>query len=197
MAKEIAAGEEKGTSWWSVLNSSFALWFLSSVVVSGLTAAVALYQKKHSEEKQRKDLQTHLVTEISYRINNGLIAMHLDEKRVNAGNVYAQGALYNEALSYLDNRVYTGALLLDFSIHQDYKTRRFLSLLFELHGSADAGQRPPLREADREYSALEALADDAGIQNPAVDKANALSAVAQSIERLEKLRDNPAWKNLS
>ncbi|HEY4247091.1 MAG TPA: hypothetical protein VGM64_09560 [Lacunisphaera sp.] len=196
VAKEIATGEEKGTSWWSVLNSSFALWFLSSVVVSGLTAAVALYQKKHSDEKQRKDLQTRLVTEISYRINNGLVAMHLDEKRVGAGNVYAQGAVYAEALDYLNNRVYSGARLLDFSIHQDYKTRQFLSLLFELRGSAGAVQRQPLRDADGEYSALEALADDAGIQNPAVDNASSLRAIAQSIQRLEKLRDNPAWKNL-
>jgi hypothetical protein len=115
-----------------------------------------------------------------------------------AGNVFAQGALYNEALSYLDNRVYnSGGLLLDFSIHQDYKTRRFLSLLFELRGSADAVKRPALRDADLEYSALEALADDAGIQNPAVDNASSLNAIAQSIERLEKLRDNPAWKNPS
>ena len=195
--KEIVTEEGKDTSWWSVLNSSFALWFLSSVVVSGLTAAVALYQKRHSAQKQRINLQTRLTTEISYRINNSLVAIRLDVKRVNAGNLYAQGWIYDEALSYLNNRVYSEKQLLDFSIHQDYKTRRFLSLVFELRSTVGAALLPALREAQNAYAAIEALADDAAIENPVQDKAGTLRAIGQSIEQLERLRDNEGWKNLS
>lgn len=197
VAKEIAAEEGKGFSWWSVLNSSFALWFLSSVVISGLTAAVAVSQKRHADKKQKQDLQTRLATEISYRIDNGLVAMHLDNKRVAAGSVYSQDVIYNEALAYLNNTIVTGSQQLDFSIYQDYKTRRFLSLLFELRGSVDSAQLALLKDANQAYAALEALADDSAIQNLVADKTNALAAVAQAIRWLEKLRDNTAWKDLS
>jgi hypothetical protein len=99
--REIETGMAKqstGKQFWSVLNSSFALWFLSSVVIASLTTVVTMYQKSHSEQMQKTDIQRRLNMEISSRIAEGLVALHLDQKRIEGGKAFFASAISNEAL---------------------------------------------------------------------------------------------------
>ena len=148
-AFSTGAAEPEGSQLWKILNSSFALWFLSSVVVGTLTALVARYQKDQSERAQKATVERRLNTEISSRLADGLVAMRLDHKRVTEkSNVYFASAMYNEAIYYLDNRVTDNDKNpLDFSVYPEYKHRRFRSLLFELSAVAEHRAMHALHEA--------------------------------------------------
>jgi hypothetical protein len=198
--REIEAGmpeRSKGNRFWSVLNSSFALWFLSSVVIAGLTAAVTTYQKSQSEHMQKADIQRHLNTEIGTRIAEGLVALRLDIKRIESGKVFFPSAVYTEAISYLDNRVTDGRKLLDFSTYPEYRLRSFRSLIFELSAVVEQSELPGLRQAEVTYGKLVALADHAALgenYSEPPDMSKSSSAVKESILILEQLQKNPFWK---
>lgn len=184
---------------WTVLNSSFALWFLSSVVLAGITAAFARYQKNQSARTQKTATQEHLNTEISSRIADGVIAMRLEQKRVDNGKVYWSSAMYGEARSYMDNR-FAGAdgKVLDFSIYPEYQGRRFRSLIVEFSAVAMPSMLPALREAQAAYTKLEELADRTSLDedySKDPDRAPCLAAIKESCEVLERLQANPFWRS--
>jgi hypothetical protein len=182
---------------WSMLNSSFALWFLSSVVIAGLTAIVTNYQKRRGEDTQKVDTQKRLNIEIGSRIAEGLVALHLDHDRMDRGQVFFASALYSEALSYLDNRVVFEQKSLDFSVYPEYRTRSFRSLVFELSFVIDPSELPNLRQADGNYKKLADLADHAvmseDVSRPP-DKNTLSEAVKNSISIFDSLQTNSFWK---
>lgn len=191
--------QSRGKKLWSVLNSSFALWFLSSIVIAGLTAVVTIHQKNHSEYMQKTDIKRRLNTEITSRIKEALEALHLDIKRIDGGNVYPASSIYNEALHYLDNNVTDGQKLFDFSIYPEYRSRRFRSLIFELSPIVEKSELPQLRQAEATYKQLEKLADQAAIQETSSmhlpsDKFVSLNAAKGSILILKQLQTNDFWQ---
>lgn len=198
--REIEAGMPKhsrGKQLWSLLNSTFTLWFLSSVVLAGLTAVITMHQKSHSEQMHKADIQRRLNTEIGSRIAESLDAMRLDLKRIESGQAYYAGSIYNEALSYLDNRVTYGPKLLDFSIYPDYKMRGFRSLIFELTFVVEQSTLPMLREAEAAYKRLEDLADQAPLgadYSKPPEKNVSLGAVKKTKEILDLLQANSFWR---
>jgi hypothetical protein len=187
------------TTLWSVLNSAFALWFLSSVVVAGLTTALTLYQKNRTEKTEKAEHRRRLNIEIGNRIAGGLIALRLDRQRIASGSAYYAGAIYGEALSYLNNRVMDGSNRLDFSIYPEYRWQSFRPLLFDLSAFVTQSELPDLRKADATYAKLEDLTDRACIaengstQTP--EASQTLSAVEDSILILQHLQAYPSWKN--
>jgi hypothetical protein len=186
------------TTVWSVLNSAFALWFLSSVVIAGLTTVYTLYQKNRTEKTDQAGHRRRLNIEIGNRIAGGLIALRLDRQRIAGGSVYYAGAIYGEALSYLNNRVMDGANRLDFSIYPEYRWQSFRPLLFDLSAFVAPSELPDLRNADATYAKLEDLADRACIaESGSTQPPNAsqtLSAVEDAILILQQLQMHPSWK---
>jgi len=199
--REIEAGRPTPSSaqqLWSLLNSSFALWFLSSIVLGSLTAAIATYQKSHSAHVQRAELRRRLNTEISSRMAEGLIALRLDLKRIENGQVFFASAVYDEALSYLDNKVTSETTALDFSIYPEYRWRSYRSLIFELSGVADRLALSALREAKASHTRLIELTDETALEERSSKKPPdahvSLSAVEKSIEILQRLQTNSFWQ---
>lgn len=199
--REIEAGmpkQSRGKLFWSVLNSSFALWFLSSVVIGGLTAAVTMYQKSHSERMQKNSIQMRLNTEIGNRISEDLVALRLDTKTMESGKVFFESAIYNQAISYLDNKVtnYNNKLL-DFSIYPEYRSRSFRSLIYELSTVIERSDLPELQQAETTYKKLVALSDQVALRedrSKPPDKSKCDSAVKQSISILEQLQKSSFWQ---
>jgi hypothetical protein len=194
-----APKDSSAKRFWAVLNSSFSLWFLSSVVLGGLTAAVAMYQRSHAEQTQRVQTQLRLNTEFSSRIENGLVALNLDVRRVDGGQAFLASAIYNEGLAYLDNRMTYNGQKLDFSVYPEYRDRGFQSLLFELRVVAEESGLPALRAAETDYKRLAELADQAamtesrsGRMRPS--KAQSLGAVAKAFELLGHLQAHGLWQ---
>lgn len=88
---------------WALLNSSFALWFLSSVVLASLGSAYARYQTGQLEQARKVEIKRRLDTEISNRIVEAVTGSRIDVTRIEQGGVFAPQDIYNEAVGYLDN----------------------------------------------------------------------------------------------
>jgi hypothetical protein len=183
---------------WTALNSPFALWFLSSVVIAGITTAFTLYKKNQNDRSEKAANARRLNTELGNRIAEGLVALGLDHKRIDNGKTYYQGSIYCEALTYLNNRVLDGKNVLDFSTYPDFRWRSFRSLIFELSAVAAPSEIPALRNANLTYEKLVDLADQASLaedysQPPNVDKT--VSAIKESTAILEALQKYSPWKS--
>jgi hypothetical protein len=183
---------------WSALNSPFALWFLSSVVIAGLTTVFTLYNKSQNDRSEKAANARRLNTEIGNRIADGIITKRLDKTRIESGKTFYPGAVYCNTLSYLNNRVTDDNKPLDFSTYPDYQSRSFRSLIFELGTVVAQSELPKLRKANLTYEKLVDLADQACIaddysQPP--DMGKTLSAVNDSATILEHLQSYTPWKS--
>lgn len=187
--------DSRGKRLWSLLNSSFALWFLSSVVLAGLTAAFTSYQRQNSERLRRSEVERRLNTEISSRISDDLLALRLEQKRIENGQADSVSSVYSFACDYLNNRYAYGTKSYDFSVYPEYEQRRFRSLLFELSVVADRSMLSALRDAEASYRQLEDLADQEGVKDisRSFDKNASIGAVKNSVDLLERLQTYPFW----
>lgn len=130
---------------WKILNSSLALWFLSSVVLAGLTTAVTSYQARHTERLRKSETERRLDTEISSRIGLALRVVRIEQTQVKHGAPPPDGYPYGTAVAYLDNSFANSSL--DYSIYPEYKARTFRSLVFERASVADPSERADLIQA--------------------------------------------------
>jgi len=186
--REFESNQAKHSQLWFLLNSSFALWFLSSVVLAGLTTAVTYYQAKRSEHLHKTETERRLDTEISSRIALAVRVVRIEESNGAHGIPTTASAMYGTPLSYLDNSFTPGTD--DFSIYPEYKSRTFRSLIFELGSIVDPSERPPLSNAIAGYEKLRdmATAED--------EKTKATQQTAETIiDALDKLT-LPRWRTL-
>jgi hypothetical protein len=144
---------------WALLNSSFALWLLSSVVLAGLTALVTSYHTNRSEELRREETARRLVTEINNRIEEALDALDLDEAGISKGETYVPKDVYTNVVYFLNNRhLADPTSLQDFSIYPDYRSRTFRSLIVELMTTQQRIEQAQLRTALAGFKQLVDLA---------------------------------------
>jgi|SRR5271157_2546248 len=188
--REIEARRPKdsgGKRLWSLVNSTFGVWLLSSVVLGGLGFLYTTYQQ-HSAEKMRKtQTERRLKEEISGRVSNGLATMRQNGIRIESGE---QGRtmeeVYNEAISFLDNRVTRDSYTYDFSTYPEYKQRTFQSLTMELGALAGQSTLATLRASYDHLADLSGKAE----KETVFHKDTSLDAVKKSIEILEQLQAN-------
>jgi len=188
--REIEARRPKdsgGKRLWSLVNSTFGVWLLSSVVLGGLTFAYTMYQQQSAEKMRKAQAERRLKEEISGRVSNGLATMRQNGRRIERGE---QGrtmvAVYNEAISFLNNRVTYDSYSYDFSTYPEYKERNFQSLTIELGTLAGQSRLAALRAS---YDQLADLSDEAE-KETVFHKDTSLDAVKKSIEILEQLQAN-------
>ena len=117
---------------WTSLNSSFVLWLLSSVVLSGLAACYTGWQNRHSKTKANRELIEKLDTEISNRIYEALGATRSYEGSIRNNKTSEPKEYYSLMLCYLNNGFTNGP---DFSIFPEFKACGFRSLVTLLHDS--------------------------------------------------------------
>lgn len=174
---------------WALLNSSFALWFLSSVVLASLTTALTYYQSKRSEQLKMSEIEKRLDTEISSRIALAQRGASLDKERIAVHNEYLPEAIYQNVQSYLDNSFVTGSSnRLDFSIYPEYEKRTFRSLVFELRSIADPSARTELTDTLAVYERLL----DLGSRTSAKGEKATQQTVESALKLLEQLT-KPRW----
>ena len=181
---------------WLLLNSSFTIWALSSVVVASLTAAFTAHQRSHAEQLQKAEIVRRLDTEISNRIVNALIGSHIEKGQIGKATwAYTPQWIYNDTVSYLDNFFRTNAQNpRDFSIFPEYRDRTFPSLILELSRVVDRSALPELREALAGYEKLATVASDCSKEAMTKDKSKVLNAVTDSMEILNREVMKPRWQ---
>lgn len=149
---------------WATLNSSFVLWALSSIVLSGLTASYAAYQNHHAEVEAKAVTVKKLDDEISNRIYQALGGLRTDEANVENGQYYDPRDIYASITYYLNNKFTStdNTVYPEFSIFPEYKDRDFRSLITELYDMVDTSEKLELRDA---LIAYEQIADKGSIES--------------------------------
>jgi hypothetical protein len=162
--KELEASHSPSTRWarfWSLLNTSFALWFLSSVVLASLTATYTALQASKTEEARKAQLAARLDTEIGNRLSEALVALHNDEIDMTKGASYAPRWIYANVVQYLDNFfIHDLKNPVDFSVYPEYRNRSFRSLILELETNLNADAQRDLRGALNAYGQLKDKANN-------------------------------------
>jgi hypothetical protein len=182
---------------WLLLNSSFALWFLSSVVLAGLTGWLASYQSRRNEQIKKAEIVRQLDTEIGNRMYQALAGLHVDEQRIKQHPSFPPTAIYGNVVLYLDNSfINNPSNPRDFSIYPDYRKRSFRSLILELNSLVDPSVRPELKEVLAGY---EEFADLASIETKTGadtdQQAEFVAVVAKSHDLLNSRLLKARWRS--
>jgi len=148
---------------WAALNTSFVLWALSSIVLSGLTAAYTSYQNHHVKAEEKAAMIKKLDAEISNRIHQALGGLITTEMNVNKGQIYALKDIYANVTFYLNNKFTSSdnSVYPDFFIYPEYKNRNFRSLITELYDTVDSSERDEFKDVLQAY---EQLADEGSVE---------------------------------
>jgi hypothetical protein len=122
---------------WDALNSSFVLWLLSSVVLSGLAACYATWQHRNEKIKANRELIGKLDTEISNRIYEALSGTRSYEGAIKNNVLWQPRGYYTLMYQFLNNHFNSaqGETHSDFSIFQEYKECSFRALVTMLYDS--------------------------------------------------------------
>jgi len=168
------------------LNSSFGLWVLSSVVLTGLTTAYTYYQNKRGEQAKKEETERRLDNEISGRMSAALARLRVDELGIEKGLFDPPADIYSGDVGYLDNSFISDPHPQDFSIYPEYQKRTFRSLLFELSTIVAQAALPELREAVALWMRFKDLASiPTGAADAAERKRESTQGVDDSVQRLE------------
>src|ERR1700722_3831040 len=131
--QELDAKPDETTSrLWTALNSSFVLWLLSSVVLSGIAACYTGWQNRHAKIKENRELIEKLDTEISNRIYEALSATVSYEGSIRNDKFWQPQSYYSLMLNYLNNN-FDPATGPDFSIFREFTPCGFRCLVTMLY----------------------------------------------------------------
>ncbi len=180
---------------WSMLNSSFVLWFLSSVVIAGVTTTFAAYQSSRDKKLAETERERRLDLEISNRIYSALKGLTFDRVRAEQGEPFSRADSYSNAQSYLDNSWITTSGHQDFSVFPEFKSRTFRSLVIELTSSVDPPLKKPLADVFKDYEQIVDLSTPTERRPKALDKQQTLAVLA-SLESLLHRIAQPRWQSL-
>jgi len=189
------APKSLGEQVWSLLNSNFGLWVLSSIVLAWITKAYSVRQAHKAESLKRTETAKQLDTEIAYRLAMSLAGLRINEVRIASEPTTARG-IYVTAYNYLENFFlsiegpYKGR---DFSVFPEYRERTFRALILELRTAVDADDGPDLREALDAYEELSELGDVAP-EDSAPQACR--EAIAKARDLLEKMALRPRWSSM-
>lgn len=76
---ELARGKDSHRPLWKFLNSSFGIWLLSSVMLSGLAFVYTEYQQQQAALRFEENRITSLREEIAYRLDQDLVQITFDQ----------------------------------------------------------------------------------------------------------------------
>lgn len=180
--------------WWAFLNSSFAIWFLSSVILAGLGALFAAHQAHEAQKTHREETVRRLDTEISNRIEMAVAGVRVDIGRIEGGARFDEQDTYNSYVHYLDNSfIKDPTSTSDVSIYSEYRNRGFRSLIFELSTLVDTSERTELRRALQGYEKLSDLASVPS-ESSGTSHDNPLKATTESSTILQQEIIRNRWK---
>jgi hypothetical protein len=154
---ELESSRE-GKTWkariWVMLNSTFALWFLSSVVLGVLTWAYSGYVNRLAVQSAEMEHNRRLDLEISGRIDEIAVTLGIwgSDKIMLEDRLFSLSGMYLGVAGILDNdRVDGGGNRHDDSAFPEFRERHFSSLVVERLSTADAVHKKYFLEAREGY----------------------------------------------
>ncbi len=190
VSRKLCTGNtrSKGSQIWAVLNSSFVLWLLSSVIVSGITATYAIYQQRQKDASRVEETRRKLDTEILSRIDQALAGLKITAHEVSSMD-YGAREIYENVFNVLDNSYLASKPenSRDLSVIPEFRTRTFRSLVWELRSVVEQSEAS---ELDAVLSVYEELADLASVDSPGAPNV----AIEKSQGLLKRCVEVSRWK---
>jgi hypothetical protein len=151
--KKIQEDEAKKTpKFWGVLNSSFVIFLLTSVVIGGGTFIYNQVHDNKTKEINKKLAAEKLNAEISARLANGRHYLNEVLQEVDAGLYFVtKGQLYQDLIDTLNHNTRN-------SSYDDYSRKSLLSLINELDSVTDKKLTDTLKRAIKGYEELNEVA---------------------------------------
>ena len=193
---------------WALLNSSFVLWLLSSVVVSLLAAQYAAFQTNQAERVRTQNLVRRLDTEIGNRIHYAGIDLELIRQNTDYQSRarpdgketldWTQGSLHQRIASFLDNSVPNHDPLVaghqvEVSVYPEYRSSRFHALIIELIRLVPSSETAALQSALSAYLKSVKLGADLSLRRPATLEEQVKAIDAASSLLLSEIQ-LPRWR---
>jgi hypothetical protein len=199
--ESATVGKTRQSKTWALLNSSFALWFLSTIVLGLITWAYSSYTNRLAGQSAEAERIRHLDLEISGRISAVPITLDIwgSDVRIRGDRLYSLSGIYLGVASILDNdRLDASGNRHDDSQFPEYRERHFTSLLVERLSTADAVHREYLLKARDGYKQFYRLGyevdpADFGDWPPSKRVAAVKEAVANSKQILRQNFIAPEW----
>jgi hypothetical protein len=152
--KELEAQKQQPRGWkwlWSLANTSFSIWFLSTIVVGFVTWSYSSVQERARSNASKAETVQKLDTELAGRVQGALATMQALQRRLEAKAYFeTRSATFGEAVDALGRAN---------SIYPEYRERSFGSLVLELQRLLPASDQPPLRMAQAGYRELKFTAE--------------------------------------
>jgi hypothetical protein len=177
---------------WAVLNSSFGLWVLSSVVLAWITKTYSVRESRKAENLKKTETAKRLDTEIAFRVAMALDGTRINEARLQSSPTTPRG-IYQVAYNYLENYFIKLSEERDFSVFPEYRERTFRALILELMTVVDTHEVPHLKRA---LDAYEELSEGGDIGSEDSSPQACLEAFAKVKELLQKEIILKRWKTL-
>ncbi|HEU4886041.1 MAG TPA: hypothetical protein VFT45_27635 [Longimicrobium sp.] len=175
--------KSEGSRFWRLLNSSFTLWVLSSVVLAGLGKCYSQWEADQRELAARAELVRTIDLEVGNRIEQARLGLRTNKVRIGTGRVYRPIDIYAEVTDYLNNK-FAGdtSSFYDVSTYPQFRTRSFRSLISELAQGVPDAERKRLEQV---LTTFETLADSGSLADTST--AGGPAATITAIENAGRL----------
>ncbi len=198
---EEQADKGKGAAIWKALNSSFAIWFLTTVVVGLVTWSYAAYSDYRQAETRKKESIQRLDTEIAGRVVAALYVIDNMKAEMDQGTAYfPRTGVFDEVAKALD--LAPGAPRRG-GVYPEFRERPFRSLLVELQRLESTEKQNELKAASSEYVTILSNANrgtKAGARSgpdvnftPA-ERDEMSKAISEARQAVDKLAGVTRWK---
>ena len=158
--KELAAKSPAPTTWkgaaLKALNSSFGIWFLSTIVIGLVTWSFASYSDYRQAEARKTEAIQKLDTEIAGRLLGARAVVDHMVSRLREGSAfYVRPYVFSEVVNALDM---SGGVPRK-GVYPELRDRSLRSLLIELRRLASENQQDDLKAATTAYMSLQSHAN--------------------------------------
>jgi hypothetical protein len=175
---------------WTLVNSSIVLWFLSSVVIAGVTQLYSCQQSQHAEQVRKHELQRRLDTEIGNRIYQTVAGLDVWKTNVaHGGWTGTTRGTYGQMAQYLNNALTN----VDYSVFSEYRSRSFSSLLIELSTLVEPSEVADLKDTLSAYHRVALLSSDTTGDRPNTQE-QAIVTTDEAISTMRKHFQKPRWR---
>lgn len=136
-----------GKRLWSLMNSGFALWFLSSIVVGLFGWLYSNYQAHIIEQARERELRRKIINEVSHRATESLLVLMDARNKIDERDPDPPRVIFLRISAILDGKDKSNIN----SIYPEYRDRSFLSLLAELNSVVSEKGKKYLGNAQELY----------------------------------------------
>jgi hypothetical protein len=198
--RELEAKKRQLRGWqraWSLANTSFGIWFLSTIVIGLVTWSYSSVQEHARTNERKAETVRKLDTELTGRIHGALVQLEALRRRLE-GKAYdaTRSETFATAVQALDSAN---------SIYPEYRSRSFSSLVLELGLLVPIDEQASLRVAAAAYEELKFVSqsgnrsgrlggnlqlDESRVKEIAKDIDDASQIISEKIESVKRWKIN-------